>query len=127
MITVEELISVVHRYTDPIRITVVMGDARFNYPEAKRMRNFELVHCFRGDTQEEERLLKYYKNCPVWNLTVWGDGFFNSEKGKQLLFGIEARCYYKDIREGYLAEKADLKKATQREYRKKRKEETENE
>lgn len=31
MITVEELISVVHRYTDPIRITVVMGDARFNY------------------------------------------------------------------------------------------------
>ena len=127
MITVEELISVVHRYTDPIRITVVMGDARFNYPEAKRMHNFELVHCFRGDTQEEERLLKYYKNCPVWNLTVWGDGFFNSEKGKQLLFGIEAHCYYKDIREGYLAEKADLKKARQREYRKKRKGETENE
>lgn len=127
MITVEELISVVHRYTDPIRITVVMEDAWLNYPEAKGMHNFELVHCFRGDTQEEERLLKYYKNCPVWNLTVWGDGFFSSEKGKQLLFGIEARCYYKDIREGYLAEKADLKKARQREYRKKRKGETENE
>lgn len=127
MITVEELISVVHRYTDPIRITVVMEDAWLNYPEAKGMRNFELVHCFRGDTQEEERLLKYYKNCPVWNLTVRGDGFFYSDKGKQLLFGIEARCYYKDIREGYLAEKADLKKARQREYRKKRKGETENE
>lgn len=28
MITVEELISVVHRHTDPIRITVVMGDAQ---------------------------------------------------------------------------------------------------
>lgn len=127
MITVEELISVVHKYTDPIRITVVMEDAWLTYPEAKRMRNFELVHCFSGDMQEEERLLKYYKNCPVWNLTVWGDGFFYSDNGKQLLFGIEARCYYKDIREGYLAEKADLEKARQREYRKKRKGETENE
>jgi hypothetical protein len=35
--------------------------------------------------------------------------------------GIEARCHYKDIREGWLAEKADKKREKQREYRKRRK------
>lgn len=35
MITVEKLISVVHRHTDPIRITVVMGNAWSNYPLIK--------------------------------------------------------------------------------------------
>ena len=126
-ITVEKLMNIVHNHTDPIRIQVVMGDSWLSCEEAKNMRDFELVHCFNGNMQEKERLLRYYKNCLVWNLTVWCDGFKNSCNGKQLSFGINAHCYYKDIRDGYLAEKADLKKAKQTEYYKKRKEKIYNE
>lgn len=126
-ITVEKLMDVVHTYTDPIRIEVVMGDAWMTCDEAKHMRNFRLVDCYRGDYNDEgkketERLLKYYKDVPVWNLTVWVDGPFSSPKGRQFVSGIEARCHYKDMREGWLAERADIKRAKRRAYYKKRRE-----
>ena len=70
-ITIEKLLNVVHSYTDPIRIQVIIGDA--------------------------------WLTCE------------------------EARCHYKDVREGYLAEKADLKRAKERVRRKKKRERTERE
>ena len=71
--------------------------------------------------EEQGRLLKYYKDVPVWNLVVWTDGFYSSEKGRTMYMGIEAHCYYKDIREGWLAEKDAERKAKRAEYRKRRK------
>lgn len=127
-VSVEKLMHIVHSYTDPIRICVVMGDAWLTCDEAKHMHDFELVHCYRGhDCSEEDertynRLMKYYKDCPVWNLTVWCDGAYCSTRGRQFLFGIEARCYYKDIREGYLKEQADIRREKRREYRRRKKE-----
>ncbi len=124
-ITIEKLMKVVHNYTDPIRIKVIMADAWMTCDEAKHMRDFELVNCFRGgyeDKTTEERLLKYYKDCPVWNLTVWIDGEYTTSRGRTLSCGIEARCHYKDIREGWLAEQADIRREKQREYRKRYKE-----
>ena len=121
-ITIEKLLNLVHSYTDPIRIEVIMADAWLTCPEVKRMRDFELVHCWRKSCtpeskREEERLLKYYKDVPVWNLTVWVDGTYTTPKGRELLMGIEAKCHYKDIREGWLAEQTVIKKEKQREYR----------
>ena len=70
--------------------------------------------------EEKERLLKYYKDVPVWNITAWHD-----VDCREIRYGIEARCHYKDVREGYLAEKADLKRTKERERRKKKREQTE--
>ena len=81
----------------------------------------ELVR-FIYDDEEKERLLKYYKDVPVWNITAWHD-----VDCREISYGIEARCHYKDVREGYLAEKADLKRAKERVRRKKKRERTERE
>lgn len=121
-ITIEKLMKVVHNYTDPIRIHVVIGDAWFTCDEAKRMHDFELTHCYSyRNKEEQERLLKYYKDVPVWNLTVWTDYPESSPKGRTIHMGIEAHCHYKDIREGWLAEKADRRREKQREYRQRKK------
>ena len=121
-ITIEKLMRVVHNYTDPIRIRVVMGDAWLTCDEAKHIRDFFLTKCYSyRDTEEQGRLLKYYKDVPVWNLVVWTDGFYSSEKGRTMYMGIEAHCHYKDIREGWLAEKDAERKAKRAEYRKRRK------
>ena len=117
-ITIEKLLRVVHNYTNPIRIYVVVGDERWDCDEARRMHDFELTHCYSYyDKEETERLLKYYKDVPVWNLTAWHD-----VDCREIRYGIEAHCHYRDVREGYLAEKADKRRAKQREYRKRRKE-----
>ena len=117
-ITIERLISLVHSSTDPIRIEVVMGDA---------WRDFTLTRCLRKyyDTAEVERLMKYYKDVPVWNLTTWIDGSFPTSKGRALYMGIEARCHYKDLREGWLAEQNDIRREKRREYRRRKKAESE--
>lgn len=123
-ITIEKLLNIVHSYTDPIRIQVVMDGAFFKFPEAKHMRGFTLTKCYRDDIscqEEKERLLKYYKDVPVWNLTVWTDRGYSSPFGRASYCGIEARCYYADMRDGYLAEKADTKRAKARERYRKRK------
>lgn len=121
-ITIEKLMRVVHNYTDPIRIRVVIGGAWQTCDEAKHMRDFFLTKCYSyRDTEEQGRLLKYYKDVPVWNLTVWTDGFYSSEKGRTMYMGIEAHCHYEDIREGWLAEKDAERKAKRAEYRKRRK------
>ena len=122
-ITIEKLLNIVHNYTDPIRIEVIMGDAWLTCNEAKHMHDFVLTERYRcQDKEEQERLLKYYKDVPVWNLTVWHDAYY-TEKGRTFYAGIEARCYYKDLREGWLAEKADKKRQQKKEYRRKKKNE----
>ena len=124
-ITVEKLMDIVHNYTDPIRICVVMGDAWLTCEEAKRMHDFVLTERYSyRDQKEKERLLKYYRDVPVWNLTVWMDcAPFSSEYGRPFFAGIEARCHYKDMREGWLAERADRERERKRAYRKRKKEE----
>ena len=100
-----------------------MYDASTTYEEAKNMHDFLLTkkYCY-NDAAETERLLKYYKDVPVWNLHVWMDETcLTMGAGRAVFFGIQANCHYKDIREGYLAEKADLRRAKQKEYRQKRK------
>jgi hypothetical protein len=118
-ITVEKFLNVVHTPTTPVRIKVIMGDAWLTYDEAKRMKDFYLVENLGVGTYEEnekvsDRLLKYYRDAPLWNLTVWVERWIY-----KMEFGIEARCYYKDIREGYLAEKNDIQREKRRAYRKK--------
>lgn len=108
-ITVEKLIRLVHSYTDPIKIRVVMGDEWLTCDEARHMSDFYLTSAYTWRNKEEtERLLKYYKDVPVWNLCVWVDGTYSSDKGRALYMGIEAHCYYKDIREGWIAERQIL-------------------
>ena len=105
-----------------IRVAICFEDALY----ADKISSFFTTH--HGDSveiysfSEQERLLKYYKDVPVWNITAWHD-----VDCREIRYGIEARCHYKDVREGYLAEKADLKRAKERVRRKKKRERTERE
>ena len=76
-ITIEKLLNVVHSYTDPIRIQVIIGDAWLTCEEARgtrRLHDFYLTKAHtKYDDEEKDRLLKYYKDVPVWNLTAWHD------------------------------------------------------
>ena len=120
-ITIEKLINIVHTSTCPIRIEVIMRDAWLTCDEAHRMHDFYLIDRFQkyreSDKKAEERLMKYYKDVPVWNLTAWIDDIY-TPTGNAMFYGIEARCYYKDIREGWLAEQNDIKRERRKAYRK---------
>lgn len=123
-ITIEKLLNVVHSYTDPIRINVIINNF-LEFEEARRMKDFVLTSCLKRDNETEiNRLLKYYKDVPVWNLAVWHDfTYFNNRDNQRCLaYGIQANCYYSDIRNGYLAEKADIAKKKRKEQRQKAKE-----
>lgn len=111
-ITIEKLLNIVHSYTDPIRINVIMDNSGLIYEEARRMKDFVLTSCLKRDNETEtERLLKYYKDVPVWNLSVWHDFTYanSGEYQSCLAFGIQAQCHYSDIRNGFLAESVDIK------------------
>jgi hypothetical protein len=121
-ITIEKLLNIVHSYTDPIRINVIIDNPGLIYEEAIRMKDFALTSCLKRDNETEtERLLKYYKDVPVWNLTVWHDFtyFDNGDYRSGFAYGIQANCYYSDIRNGYLAEKVDIAKKKRKEQRQK--------
>jgi hypothetical protein len=99
-----------------------MDDAWLTCEEAKHMHDFYLTERYSyTDVAEGKRLLKYYKDVPVWNLAVWMDCDLYSKYGRAIYTGIEAHCHYKDIRDGYLAEKADKKREQRREYYKRKK------
>lgn len=129
-VTIERLIKLVHAYTDPIRIHVVM-DGHGKFDEVKNMHDFDLVDRFfkgsRQNDKEMDRLMKYYKDVPVWNLTVWTDGTYITDKGRTISMGIRANCHYSDIREGWLAEQNDIKREKRREYRRRKKAESKKE
>lgn len=134
-ITVKTLLNVVHTYTTRVKIHVVMGDAWLECPEAKRMKDFELTNDQYGYISgysdeakiEKERLLKYYGDCPVWNLST----FLSYDWQKHsYVSGIYAHCCYRDIRNGYLVEKQDIQERKKEEAkirRRKRREKTRNE
>ena len=121
-ITIGRFLNIVHNYTDPIRINVIVEEERVTCPEAKHIHSFKLVdHLTPYDREEINRLLKYYKDVPVWNLCVWTEQDCEYQKGRYIRMGIEAQCHYRDIREGYLAEKADVAREKRKQYRKRKK------
>lgn len=116
-ITVENLLKIIHRNTERIKIKVIAS-----YEGTKDgVREFFLTENFSKSQEEIDRILKYYANVPVWNLHTEIDNkylFCESQKGNFVVVSIVANCYYKDIRDGYLLEKSDIRKAKAKEYRK---------
>ena len=120
-ITVEKLLHIVHRYTEPIKIYVVSGAEGCQ----DRVKDFWITRNFAGSQEEIDRVLKYYADVPVWNLHIEFDvtrcksGEVNC---RGLIASIAANCYYKDVREGYLREKEDRRREKRKEYRERKKE-----
>ena len=55
-ITIEKLMEVVHSYTDPVRIIVIVGGERLKFAEANHMHDFRLTNrCKWTDREEVER------------------------------------------------------------------------
>ena len=120
-ITVEKLFNVVHRYTEPIKIHVVAGAEGFQ----DKVKDFYITENIAKSKEEIDRVLKYYADVPVWNLHIEFDEMrCKTEKVicKSLIASIVANCHYTDVREGYLREKEDVRKAKRKEYRERTKE-----
>ena len=119
-ITVKKLYSVVHRYTEPIKIRVVSGAEGC----IDKVRDFYITRNLAGTQEEIDRVMKYYADVPVWNLHIEYDSIrcSNGEvNSRGLVASIVANCHYADAREGYLREKEDIRKAKRKEYRERRK------
>ena len=80
------------------------------------MREFFLTENFSKSQEEIDRILKYYADVPVWNLHTEIDNEYLCQKGNFVVVSIVSNCYYKDIRDGYLLEKSDIRKAKATEY-----------
>lgn len=118
-ITVEKLLKIVHHYTEKIVIHVVL-DKEMVQDGAKE---FDITRNFSESQKEMDRVLKYYADVPVWNLTVGFEyEYLPGMKGKHIVCYIKANCHYRDAREGFLREKEDLRKERRKEYRRRRKE-----
>lgn len=116
-ITVEKLLKVVHQYTEKIVIHVVSDSEMIK----DRRHEFDITRNFSESQEETDRVLKYYGDVPVWNLTVeYECEYLHGMKGKHIVCYIKARCYYRDAREGFLCEKEDLRKERQKKYRRRR-------
>ena len=121
-----------HYYTERVAIYVVGGSRQ---AMEDKISSFYLTEdafkgVFHNDYSEVERLLKYYADAPVWNICgeftvdIRDHCDYNGKRisGRHVTACVTARVHYDDIRSGYLAEKADIKKAKRKEYAKKRKE-----
>lgn len=118
-ITVEKLLKIVHHYTEKIVIHVV-SDKEMILDGAKE---FDITRNFSESQEEMDRVLKYYADVPVWNLTAGFESeYLPDRKGKHIVCYIKAHCHYRDAREGFLREKEDLRKERRKEYRRRRKE-----
>ena len=112
-ITVSKLLDVVHKSTERIKIHVVSDILMFK----DNMREFYITENFSENRAEMDRVLKYYGDVPVWNIhTDIEDVPNNTQKGKYFVAVIVANCHYSDVREGYLREKEDIRKAKRREH-----------
>lgn len=138
-----QFLRTIHYYTELVKIYVVIGDAWLDdYKAGKKRRDLSdfwlTENAFEGvrgggDYSEVERLLNYYADAPVWNICgefttrPYYDNHFTFDKkhmqGRQITSCITARVHFRDIRDAYYREKADIQREKRREYNRKRKEE----
>ena len=123
-ITVAKLLRVVHSNTERIKIHVVSDIEMYK----DKQNEFYITTNFSESRDEIDRVLKYYGNVPVWNIHIdFGSANLASGcKGRYAVASIVANCHYSDVREGFLREKDDLRKAKRREYNRRRKAEKKN-
>ena len=125
-----QLMKIIHCWTDRLRIEVIIGDAWLDEKEGRRLHDFTLTEdAFAGIQQakydETERLLRYYADAPCWNVTANLENVcrfaINSKYSRRdgIVPVIVARVHYRDIREGYLREKEDIRREKRRASRKK--------
>lgn len=124
-ITIRQLISFVHCYTEILKIYIVRDYSSCkdlpkgckNIPRLLSDNVYQTGYYTHGDPKckEVERLLKYYGDCPCWNLAaeiVPVNYKFNTPI-------IVAHVQFRDLKAAYIQERKDIMK----ERRKTRKEE----
>ena len=128
-IPLHEFLALCHRWTERVRIRVVMGDGWLKFEEAAHLGGEWVLtdNAFAeedGKWPELERLLKYYAEAPVWNIVARLfqplTHLMNRKAGKTgdlVGTAIEVHVHYEDIREGFLAEKDAIRRRKRREYR----------
>lgn len=119
-----QLMAIIHHSTERLAIYVVADreGGEDGVPDFYLTEDAFVDCCYGGSDEEENRLMKYYSKTPVWNITTSFETIHSSVKGNPIVPVIRGHCYWKDVRESYYREKADIKKQKQREYRRKRKE-----
>lgn len=128
-----QFLGSIHWFTELVKIHVVIGDAWID--EDRRLSDFYLTEnafrgVFQGDYSETERLLEYYADAPIWNVCATFTSFpydHHGYDGKRLeghhvTSCIVAHVHFRDIRDAWYREKADIQRRKKNEQRQKRKE-----
>lgn len=109
--TPQQFIDFTHESTERMAIRVIIDRANFEEVKGlKRLTDFYLTDDLYAD---QERILKYYGDAPLWNLHVSWDTFHGAKKGtsyRGINYVLVANVHFSDIMEGYLKEKKDRKK-----------------
>ena len=127
-----QLMASCHYFTERLRIEVIIGDAWRDEKDAggrRTLYDFTLTEDAFADYKssgpvkegkEIKRLLHYYADAPCWNITTdfkiihdWQmvDGYRGRDAVTPI---IVARVHYRDIREGYLREREDIRREKRR-------------
>lgn len=139
-----QFLKIIHGYTELAQIYVVIGDAWIEERRSGGRRNLQDFYltedAFRRREDgsyhwpEVERLLKYYANAPLWNVCgcftekPWHHYEYNGRRlqGRHVTSCVMAHVYFKDIRDAWYREQADIQRKKRREYDRKRREEKKN-
>lgn len=108
-ITLEKCLNFIHHWTERIKIKAIIGDT---WMENRQMKGIKRIYDFylsEDAFKDKERLLKYYKDVPVWNLHL--EVSKRVERGyANIEYALVANCYFRDIRDAYLLEKQERRK-----------------
>lgn len=119
-ITLRQLFDLVHASTEILQISIVSDYlASQDMPKgAKIIPNVLSNNVFgkaiyrtgNRDSEEAKRILKYYGDCPCWNLV----SRIHSTCGIGVVPVLEVHVHFRDIRASFIQERKDIQKANRK-------------
>ena len=106
-ITIEKLLKFYHQFTETLMIHVV-NDKWIDCKKIKGLKRLGDFYLTCNAYKDTERLLKYYKDVPVWNLCAC----LENNGRNSVKACLHVHCYFSDCMEEFLKEREDLKKSS---------------
>ena len=123
-ISMEQFLGAVHTYTTRVSIKVVIGAEYTPAKDDGFIRKclrvgtdyYLALNTAEDDDEGVQRLLAYYKDCPVWNLNIHVD----VDRTGASYPAIVGMVHYSDIRQSWILEQHDIEVARSKEKKSKK-------
>ena len=119
-VTIRDIIRVTHSYTEKLRISIVRDwVSEKDLPKgckiipkylSENVFGTEFYEHGNPESEEVKRILKYYGDCPCWNLCS------NTERltWKGVVPVLEVHVHFRDLKQSFIQEKKDVMNAKRR-------------